>query len=154
MAASSVAAKLKLEAEQSKLKQDALACDSLNDDKCGRVTIWCTTTLKPIGSISFNNVVMSLSIAGGQLFVGDVGGEISIFAHHTSCEAFKAQICARVDQSARVESTIASCFLARREKLQVQFNLSWCDVALLAAFLVVAWRREGSGLRMLDRLTC
>ena len=122
MAASSVAAKLKLEAEHTKLKQESPASDALNDDQCGRVTVWCTTRLIALGSIAFDCVVMSLTIVGDQLFVGDVGGNISIFAHHASREGFKAEIQARVEQSVRVESSIASSFLARRQKLQVKIQ--------------------------------
>ena len=67
VAASSVAAKLKLEAEHSEQMQ-CNAGDSKHSDSenCGRVTVWCTSSLKPLGSMTFASVIMSLSIVEGR----------------------------------------------------------------------------------------
>ena len=131
VAASSVAAKLKLEAEHSEQMQRS-AGDSKHSDaeNCGRVTVWCTSSLKPLGSMTFASVIMSLSIVEGRnstleicrdlisfllkshfqgadfdfflsdkLFVGDVGGNISILALQSALSAFLAQITNQVEQS-------------------------------------------------------
>jgi len=120
MAASSVAQKLKLEEEYNKLEEDVAASKLLDEKNCGRVTVWCTSTLKALGSMTFCSAVMSLAVSGDQLFVGDAGGNISIYAHHSCSEGFKAEIRAQVEQSARANLCVSSSFLSRREKLQVK----------------------------------
>ena len=120
MAASSVAAKLKLEEEYNKMERDVAANKLLDEKNCGRVTVWCTSSLKALGSMTFGSAVMSLAVSGDQLFVGDVKGNISIYAHHSSNAGLKAELRAQVEQSARANSYIASSFLTRREKLQVK----------------------------------
>ena len=119
MAASSVAGKLKLEARQAELIQGTSASVLDEESKCGRVTVWCTSTLKPLGSITCDSIVMSLSAVDKKLFVGDVDGNISIYAHHCSTGEFQAQLQAQVLQSTKANALIESKFLARRNQLEV-----------------------------------
>ena len=119
MAASSVAGKLKLEARQAELIQSTSACELADAGKCGRVTVWCTSTLKPLGTIAFGSIVMSLSAVDKKLFVGDVDGNIAIYAHHSSKSDFHAQLQAQVIQSTNANALIESKFLARRTQLEV-----------------------------------
>jgi hypothetical protein len=152
VAASSVAAKLKLEAEHCEQMQ-CIAGDSKHSDAedCGRVTVWCTSSLKPLGSMTFANVIMSLSIVEGRnstlevcrdlisflmkthfqgadfyfifldkLFVGDVGGNISILALQSALSSFLAQITNQVEQSKIANAMIVVY------NLNVSFCLNLC----------------------------
>ena len=132
MAASSVAAKLKLTEQHSALLQHSQDAGLADDDKCGRVTVWCTSTLKPLGSMTFDNVVMSLSVVRDKLFVGEVSGSISIFAHQSSLDEFHMQIAAQVTQSVSANAMLTSRFLERREKLQSPKSMMALSIALEA----------------------
>jgi len=132
MAASSVAAKLKLTEQHSALRQHSQDAGLADDDKCGRVTVWCTSTLKPLGSMTFDNVVMSLSVVCDKLFVGEVSGSISIFAHQSSLDEFHTQIAAQVTRSVSANAMLTSRFLERREKLHSPKSMMELSKALQA----------------------
>ena len=148
LAASSVAMRLKLQDTQHEIMETSgVGQDEMMqlEQNCGRVTVWCTSSLKPLGSMTFESVIMSLSAMEHKLFVGGVDGKISIFSHTAGADSFRAQMTMLVEQGTAANSMIATNFETRRKKLEdakVPFDIlrslveSIADPALATALLI------------------